>query len=244
MAERRPLLDVLIADDERPALDELEHLLRADGRVGAIHRASTGRAALSALSQVRVDVAFLDIHMPGMTGLELARTLRSAETAPAVVFVTADEEHAVAAFDLEAADYLLKPLRATRLTRTIDRLIDARAGVVEPEPEEIVVVTVGASVRRLRRSEVRYVQAQGDYARLHTDSASYLLRTPLSELETSWRAAGFLRIHRSYLVAVGAVTGLRVDASPVVLVGDVALPVSRRLLPAVRTALARPGAAR
>ena len=183
------MLDLLIADDERPALDELEFLLRRDPRVGAIHRAMSGSAALAALGDIRVDAVLLDIHMPGLSGIELARALAASGRAPALVFVTADEERAVEAFDLHAVDYLLKPVREERLQRTLSRLVDRRAAPAEAAvgiPDEMIAVTVGSTVRRVRRSDVRYVQAQGDYARLHTDDASYLMRAALSDLEAEW----------------------------------------------------------
>lgn len=235
------MLDLLIADDERPALDELEFLLRRDPRAGAIHRAMSGSAALAALGDIRVDAVLLDIHMPGLSGIELARALATSDRAPALVFVTADDERAVEAFDLHAVDYLLKPVREERLQRTLSRLVERRTAPGEAPagiPDEMIAVTVGSTVRRVRRSDVRYVQAQGDYARLHTDDASYLVRAALSDLEAEWEGAGFLRIHRSYLVAIDAVGTVDVASPPSVTVAGAQLPVSRRMLPTVREVLA------
>lgn len=238
-------IDVLVADDERPALDELVHLLRADDRIGDILTASSGADALRLLSVRAVAVAFLDIHMPGLTGLELARSLGALAEPPAVVFVTADDARAVDAFDLRAADYLLKPVRVERLRRAVDRVIELGAeGAVEGD--EVLPVTVGATVRFVRRSDVRWVQAQGDYSRLHGDDGpGHLVRIPISELEQRWADAGFVRVHRSYLVSTAAVGEVRLGgAEPTVSVGDVELPVSRRLLPVVRDALVRGGGGR
>ena len=111
------MIDVLVADDERPALDELVHLLRADERIGDILTATSGADALRQLSERAVDAAFIDIHMPGLTGLELAPALAALASPPAIVFVTADDARAVDAFDLRATDYLLKPVRIERLRR-------------------------------------------------------------------------------------------------------------------------------
>jgi DNA-binding LytR/AlgR family response regulator len=232
------MIDVLVADDEEPLLDEIVAMLRLDPRIGAIHRATSGSAAIQVLSTARVDAVFLDIHMPGLSGLDLARAVSQFSKRPAIVFVTADEDRAVEAFDLEATDYVLKPVRQERLERAISRIISATAdqggaAVVDP----FITVTLGSIVRRDRRSDVRYVQAQGDYARLHTDDASYLLRVSLTELEEQWAAAGFLRVHRSYLVAVASITSVRVGAQPMVSIAGTDVPVSRRLLPAVRDAL-------
>ncbi len=235
-----PPIDVLVADDERPALDELVHLLRTDPRVGEILTASSGAEALRVLSERAVRIAFLDIHMPGLNGMELARALMALAEPPSVVFVTADEARAVEAFELRAADYLLKPVRLERLRQAVDRVVELgdTAGLGD---DEVLPVTVGSVVRFVRRSEVRWVQAQGDYSRLHTgDGTGHLVRIPISELEARWAAAGFLRIHRSSLARTAAVTEARLSgAEPAVSIGAVSLPVSRRLVPAVRDALLR-----
>ena len=217
------MIDVLVADDERPALDELAHLLRADERIGDILTASSGADALRQLSERAVSAAFIDIHMPGLTGLELAPALAALAVPPAVVFVTADDARAVEAFDLRATDYLLKPVRRERLRRTIDRLVERDAAPGESDADEVLPVTVGQTVRFVRRSDVRWVQAQGDYSRLHTDDGSgHLVRVPISELEQRWQAAGFVRVHRSYLVQASAVTEVRLSgAEPSVSVGPV-----------------------
>lgn len=238
------MIDVLVADDERPALDELVHLLRADERIGEILTAGSGADALRQLSERAVDAAFVDIHMPGLTGLDLAAALASLASPPVVVFVTADDARAVEAFDLRAADYLLKPVRVERLRRAVDRVVEfAAVAPGDPDADEVLAVTVGQSTRFVRRSDVRWVQAQGDYSRLHTDDAAgHLVRIPISELEQRWADAGFVRVHRSYLVQAAAVSEARLGgAEPFVSVGAVALPVSRRLLPAVREALVRDG---
>lgn len=234
------MIDVLVADDEKPALDELVHLLRMDARIGEILTATSGADALRQLSERAVRIAFLDIHMPALLGTELARALLTLADPPAVVFVTADEARAVEAFELRAADYLLKPVRAERLRSAIDRVV-ALGGTAATGDDEMLPVTVGSIVRFVRRSEVRWVQAQGDYSRLHTgDGIGHLVRIPISELETRWADAGFLRIHRSSLVRTSAVTEARLSgAEPAVSVGAAALPVSRRLVPTVRDALLR-----
>ena len=231
------MIDVLIADDEDPALEALEFLLRSDYRIRRIVRAVSGSTTLQILSEQTVDAAFLDVHMPGLSGLDLARAVQRFASPPAIVVVTADEETAVTAFDLDVTDYLLKPVRQERLARAISR-IEAAVAPNRPQPDqdEVITVTRGSTIRRLRRSEVRYVQAQGDYARLHTDDDSFLLRIPMNDLCVQWASAGFLRVHRSFLVNLGDITSVRVGINPAVTVGNVELPVSRRLLPAVREA--------
>ena len=239
------MISVLIADDEQPAIDELAFLLGQDPRIGVIHQASSGAEAIRLLTREPVDAAFLDIHMPGLNGFDLARAMQRFERRPALVFVTADEEGALEAFDLAAVDYLLKPVRTERLQRSITRIVealkaqsapatDAAASAAQPE---MIAVTLGGTTRMIRRDEVRYVQAQGDYARLHTEEASYLVRVPMADLERQWSDA-FVRIHRSYLVAIPHLSRIRLGGDhPSVTVGAAELPVSRRLLPALRDRL-------
>jgi DNA-binding LytR/AlgR family response regulator len=239
------VISVLIADDEQPAIDELAFLLGQDPRIGVIHQAASGAEAIRLLTRERVDAAFLDIHMPGLNGFDLARALQRFERRPALVFVTADEEGALEAFDLAAVDYLLKPVRTERLHRSVSRIIEAlkagsatQTGTAASEPQpEMIAVSLGGTTRMIRREEVRYVQAQGDYARLHTEEASYLVRVPMADLERQWSDA-FVRIHRSYLVSIPHLTRVRLGADhPSVTVGAAELPVSRRLLPALRERL-------
>lgn len=234
------MIDVLVADDEKPALDELVHLLRADDRIGDILTATTGADALRQLSQRAVHIAFLDIHMPGLLGTELARAFLSLAEPPAVVFVTADEARAVEAFELRAADYLLKPVRTERLRRAVDRVLELGDTGTDAD-DEVLPVSVGSTVRFVHRRDIRWVRAQGDYSRLHVDDGTgCLVRIPISELEARWADAGFLRIHRSSLVRTAAVTEARLSGGdPSVSVGAIVLPVSRRLVAAVREALVR-----
>ena len=237
------MISVLIADDEQPAIDELVFLLGQDPRIGVIHQAPSGAEAIRLLTRESVDAAFLDIHMPGLSGFDLARAMQRFERRPALVFVTADEEGALEAFDLAAVDYLLKPVRTERLQRSVTRIVEAMKAQAVPTDAaaaaqpEMIAVTLGGTTRMIRRDEVRYVQAQGDYARLHTEEASYLVRVPISDLERQWSDA-FVRIHRSYLVSIGHLARLRLGGDhPSVAVGGAELPVSRRLLPALRERL-------
>ena len=232
-------LRVLAVDDETPALDELAYLLARDDRVGVVHTSATSTDALERLRTEAVDAVFLDIAMPGLTGLELATVLARFEVRPAVVFVTAHSEHAVEAFDVEAVDYVLKPVREDRLRAAVRRVEEWHVRG-EPDHDETIPVELAGVTRLLQRSDVAYVVAQGDYARLHTADGSHLVRLSLAALEERWADAGFLRIHRSVLVALGRVDEVRTDGGRCsVLVGDAELPVSRRLTPALRDRLRR-----
>lgn len=230
------MINVLVADDELPAVEELAFLLGRDDRIGAVHRASSGAEALRVLDAEAVDAVFLDIHMPALSGLDIARAISRSSNPPAVVFVTADEECALEAFELAAVDYLLKPVRAERLARSVGRISELmKDGAAAPE---MITVDLGGTTRMIRRDDVTYVQAQGDYARLHTADASYLIRVPLADLEQQWAEAGFLRTHRSYLIALNHVSHMKLaTARPSVTVAGAELPISRRHLPLVREKL-------
>jgi len=243
-------LRVLVVDDERPALDELAFLLRQDPRVQTVATAVSAAEALRVLREERVDAVFTDIRMPGLTGLELAGVLSRFRRPPPVVFVTAYDDHAVDAFELHAVDYLLKPVRADRLSEAVRRVVESYgvAPTVEPHGDgALIPVELGGVTRFVSRAEVRYAEAQGDYARLHTADGSHLIRTPLATLETDWAAAGFVRIHRSLLVALAYVDEVRVEGGRCsVVVDGHELTVSRRHTRELRDLLvrgARPGTA-
>ncbi|MCW1249797.1 LytTR family DNA-binding domain-containing protein [Acaricomes phytoseiuli] len=248
-------LQVAVADDEAPAVAELSYLLAKDPRIGQIHTAQNAAQTLHLLQQHAIDAVFLDIHMPGLNGIELARLLSAQEKGapgrgqrqPTVIFVTADEDRALEAFDVAAVDYLLKPVRLQRLSEAVRRATEQRTadagkpgspGAAPGAVEELISVEQGGVSRLIRRSDVSYVQAQGDYARLHTQDASYLVRIPLSELEEQWREHGFLRIHRSSLISLRHIGQMRWGRGAAsVLIDGAELPVSRRYLPAVRERL-------
>lgn len=227
-------LVVLAVDDEPPALDELAYLLNADGRVAHVHRAGDATEALRVLRDTEVDAVFLDIRMPGLDGMELARILRRFARPPAIVFVTAYDDGAVDAFDLGVTDYVRKPVRAERLGESLRRVAGLRTMVpaatpTQPADEPAIPVELAGTTRMLPRSSVRWVEAQGDYARLHTSDASHLVRVSLATLAERWADAGFVRIHRSYLVQIRLIAELRLTPSGyVVTVDGVELPVSRR----------------
>ncbi|MEE1754510.1 LytR/AlgR family response regulator transcription factor [Streptomyces sp. SP18CS02] len=232
------MLRVLAVDDEEPALEELLYLLRSDPRVRSAEGATDATEALRRIGRAleagpdgeeSVDVVFLDIHMAGLTGLDIARLLAGFARPPLIVFVTAHEGFAVQAFDLKAVDYVLKPVRRERLAEAVRRVSELSAPAQPGPAPEQVPVELGGVTRFVPVDDIAYVEAQGDYARLHTDEGSHLVRIPLSTLEERWAARGFVRIHRSHLVALGRIDELRLDAgATTVRVGSAELAVSRR----------------
>ena len=237
-------LRVLVIDDERPALDELSFLLLEDERVADVLTCDSATDALRMLREQEVDCVFLDIQMPGLTGLELAQVLSRFRTPPPVVFVTAHEGHAVEAFDLQAVDYVLKPVRADRLAEAVRRVVHGGERAATADQGVQIPVERAGVTRFVDRDDVTHVEAHGDYARLHTTGDSYLIRTPLSSLEEEWGPAGFVRIHRSLLVALAHVKEVRMEAGRcTVLVGRTELGVSRRHTRELRDLLLKRGGA-
>ncbi|HVB26844.1 MAG TPA: LytTR family DNA-binding domain-containing protein [Mycobacteriales bacterium] len=235
-------LVVLAVDDETPALDELIFLLRESPLVRAVHSASNATDALREMERHRFDAVVLDVRMPGLGGLELARILARFAEPPAVLFLTAFEGHAVEAFDVRAVDYLLKPATAERLDRALATVTRQRKSSEPVSDLDVLPVETGGRTRMIDRSSVIWVEAAGDYVRLHTrEGASYLVRLPISVLEERWVAHGFARVHRGYLVALREVKELRtVGAQASVVVAGRELPVSRRHLRELRERLVRP----
>ncbi len=258
-------LRVLAVDDEAPALSELTFLLRQVPQVAEVVAHASGADALRAIGAGHIDAVFLDIRMPGLSGLDLAQVLSrfDAQHRPQIVFVTAYDQHAATAFDLEAVDYLRKPLRPERLQQAVERLCArlaaqaaehstgtsraAPGALASEQPDasrpaaDVIAVELGGVTRYLQRSEVVFAETRGDYVRLHTRSGQHLLRASLGSLEQRWAAAGFLRVHRQYLINRAYVEAVRTHRGTLTLDlgGGVLIPVSRRHATAVRESLLR-----
>jgi DNA-binding LytR/AlgR family response regulator len=203
------VIHALLVDDEAPARSELRYLLAAHADVEVIGEAASAAEALALVEDA--DVVFLDVEMPELTGVAAAPIVRERPDPPAIVFVTAHERYAVEAFAVEAFDYLLKPVDPDRLARVLERL---RERTVENVlPVEKVPVFAGGGTELLDYDQVHYVQADGDYSRVHTYDRSYLCTSSLGELEERLPQSRFARIHRSYLVNLTKVAGVR-RASP------------------------------
>jgi len=242
-------LQILVVDDEPLARARLRTLLGDCRSPAAAVAGEAGNAteAMEALRRRSFDAVLLDVRMPGADGLALAEAMRGLAQEPAVVFVTAHSEHAVEAFELEAVDYLTKPVRLERLQaalQKVQRRLQARGAA--PQPEEMLVIQDRGRTERVPLSEVLYFKAELKYITVRTAARSYILDASLSELEER-HAPQFLRIHRNALVAKRAVRALEKHDDPeegegwaVRLNGvDELLAVSRRQLTAVREALTR-----
>ena len=251
-----PGLVVLAVDDEKDGMDLMVERLEANRYVRRVIPAFDATEALRQLGgddpeltarrnagKPIVDAVFSDLKMPGLTGMEMAKVLAGFKPSPVLVFITGHGEgnDAVEAFDLGAVDFIPKPCDQTRMDRAVQRVISKLRGdglvgeapqvASEPADDEVIPVELAGNTKLIPRSSVRWVEAQGDYARLFTTEGSHLVRIPLSQLEERWEKAGFVRIHRSYLVPINLITELQLGGNGYhVVIGDDErkLPVSRR----------------
>lgn len=238
-------LRLLAVDDERPALEDLVRMLETSAAVAEVEGASSAADALVVLGGERFDGLFLDVRMPGLDGLELARVLRRFERPPVVVFVSAFDDFAVQAFELAALDYLVKPVSRRRLDDAIERVAHAAGvddGVAAPALDDDVlpVDTARGGTRLLARASILFLQAHGDYVRVACDEGRFLLRARLSELEDRWARHGFVRVHRSFVVNLRRAVEVRPrlnGTAVLVLANGSEVPIARRQVGELRRKL-------
>ena len=247
-------LRVFIADDEPPARERIKELLgdvREECPTEVVGEAANGLEVLERLPESGAGVLLLDINMPGLSGLEVARHLAPLEAGPAIIFVTAHDAHALEAFDLNALDYLLKPVRAARLAAALRKAQQSGPPTRESlerahgGPRAHLSIAERNRIRLVPLASIVYFKAELKYVTLRTREREYLIEEPLVSLEKEF-AAAFLRIHRNCLVARAAISGFERAAGSseeeshweVVLDGvPERLPVSRRQWSEVREVL-------
>lgn len=249
-------LTVLAVDDERPALDDLARVLRGSPLVGRVETASDGDQALVMLAAVRYDALFLDVRMPGLDGVDIARVLQRFAQQPAIVFVTAYESAAVEAFELRAVDYLVKPVARARLYAALERIAaDAEDPVIPGMRPAGVAGSVGSvadadvvpvdnvrggGTRLVPRASILYLQANGDYVRIHADDGRFLLRARMADIERRWEPFGFVRVHRGYVVNLRRAVEVRSrlnGTATIVMADGSEVPISRRQVGELRRRL-------
>ena len=245
-------LAILAVDDEPRALADIKHLLETSASVDRVATATSAKEALVYLSGGRYDALFLDVHMPEIEGMALARLLRRFADPPAVVFVTGHPDAAVEAFEIQALDFLVKPVSRERLGRVEAQSRPAphappptdgaaAATTASGGPDVVAVDNPKGGGKRLVRLEtISIAQANGDYARIVCDDGRFLLRTPLSQLEKEWSPSGFARVHRAYLVNLTHAVELRaqLNGTAVLIMRDgTEVPVARRNVAALRRRL-------
>ncbi len=237
-------LRTIIVDDEPLAIERLQILCAALSQISVVGTANDGLDGLRLAGEQHPDLVFLDIEMPRMNGIEAARSLQLLRPAPAVVLVTAYDNFAVEAFDLDIADYLLKPVSAARLERAVQRAAAARelrngAESVGSQGDYASEFWVShrSELIRVASIDIERIEAERDYMRLHVAGRSYLLHQTISALETRLNPAHFQRIHRSHIVRRDLITGLRHEGGGVwhaLLSGDVSMRIGRKYLADVK----------
>lgn len=242
---------VLVVDDEPLARSRLLRMLEKISAVEAVSEAENGRRALDQIKLFNPSVVLLDIRMPGINGLDVARA-----TSPdlAIIFTTAFDEHAVEAFEVAAIDYLLKPIRQERLELALERvhkaagtsreedlsqLYDRLRESENEEPAPRITARKGDSLRIFDPAEIDRLSASAGYTSFYHDGEEFLLDESLSTLEERLKSSGFLRIHRGELIRIGAVRAIHNSdgVTTVELDGGERAPVSRRLLAELKNAL-------
>jgi DNA-binding LytR/AlgR family response regulator len=246
-------LRVLVVDDEQPARDELAFQLGRLDEVGEVIGAAEATECLRLLESADVDAVFLDVRMPGLDGLELARIVRLLARPPMLVFVTAFDSYAVEAFGLAAVDYLLKPVGAERLRATVKRLLEARRGLEagsggaagHPDDDAIgdrLPVLARGRIVLVNVGDIRVALVAGERVMVHTHEGRFQARHTLAELEHRLHGRGFLRVHRAYLVNLRHVLTIETFFNGTYLlklrnVPDLTVPVSRRHAADLRAAV-------
>ena len=242
-------LRTLIVDDEPLAVERLQILCNEAPEIEIVGTASDGVAALRLAQQLTPDLMFLDIGMPHMDGINAARALALMERTPGIIFVTAYDNFAVEAFDLDVVDYVLKPVSAERLHRAIARaqttLTAASDTTVEPAQPAAddqgyateFWVSHRSELIRVAAVDIERIEAERDYMRLHTGGRSYLLHQTISTLEQKLNPAQFQRIHRSHIIRRDLISGLRHEGGGVwhaLLGGELSMRIGRKYLADVK----------
>lgn len=238
-------LRVMVVDDEAPAREELVHTLYQLPEVADVAEAADADECIEQLDRERFDALFLDVRMPRLDGLTLARTVNRLAEPPAVVFVTAYDEYAAEAFGVDAVDYLLKPVRVERLAATFQRLA-SRWRTKAAWQQAIAVadripVLSGSEVLLLNVDEVRVIAVRSDETLAYTPRGEHQVRLALHELEARLEKHDFLRVHRQFLVNLAHVVsiGSFVNGTYILRFAgiDLIVPVSRRRAAALRRAM-------
>lgn len=207
-------LRVVLVDDEPLAIERLETLCGRIADVEVVGRADHGETALKVVKQTTPDLVLLDLTMPGMDGIEVAKKLSRISSPPAIIFVTAHESFAVEAFDLDAVDYVLKPVALERLERAIGRALAKRSEdpvLTETEWLHDLWVPHKSELVRVPVDDVRRIDAERDYVRLYVGEKTYLLLQTIAGLEGKLDPEAFIRIHRSTILRKSCIAGLRHD---------------------------------
>ena len=216
-------MNALIIDDNEIARTTIRKLAsRIDG-INVIAECSNAMDAYNLLHNQRVDLLLLDIEMQGMTGLDLTKNLVNRR--PVIIFVTSKKEYAADAFDLNVVDYIVKPVTVSRFIQAIDKareILESHNEEVNLKEDEVIFIRDSYIVRRLKVDNILFAEAMGDYVKLYTPEKFYAIRTTMKAVEERLPASAFLRVHRSYLVAISKIDAMEGGA---LIINGKSLPV-------------------
>ena len=207
---------LILADDEPASREGLKFLLSKDNSISVVAACTNGLEAIQAIEMHNPEIVLLDIQMPGMDGLELTKNLGSKR--PVIIFTTSLKEYAVEAFELNVADYLVKPVTPSRFIQAIDRartIIESNKEEVKMNDDEFIFIRDSNIVKRLNVDDILFAEAMGDYVKLHTPQKFFAIHTTLKTVEERLPEHKFLRVHRSYIVALHKIDTIR-DGSIVI----------------------------
>lgn len=196
----------LIVDDNKIARTTLKHLTSQVKDLTVAGECATAMEAYNLIQQQPVDIILLDIEMPHMTGLELTKNLGSKK--PVIIFTTSKKDYAAEAFELNVADYIVKPVTPARFIQAIDKareILQSKNEEVKLDADEFIFIRDSNIVRRLKLDDILFAEAMGDYVKLHTVQKFYAIHTTLKSVEERLPVSDFLRVHRSYLVAIAKI---------------------------------------
>jgi two-component system response regulator AlgR len=245
MASDSPIR-TLVVDDEPLAIERLQILCAREPMIDLVGTASDGEAALRLIEALQPEMVLLDIAMPGLDGIGVAKAVERFDRRPALIFCTAFDQYAVTAFDLSATDYLLKPVAQDRLGRAVARVVERRREPVDDQPASEYAqefwVPHRSEMIRVAAQDIDRIEAERDYMRLHLGQRSFLLHQTITELERRLDPANFIRLHRSTIVRRDRISRLSHDGMGVwhaVLTDEERIRIGRTYLPAARALMGR-----
>ena len=217
-------MNCLIVDDNKIARTTMKQLASQVKDLVITGECAHAMEAYNFLMEQPVDLVFLDIEMPGMTGLELIKNL--GDKRPLIIFTTSKKEYAVEAFELNVADYIVKPVTPARFIQAVDRarvILDSNTEVVNISEEEFIFFRDSNIIRRLKLEDILFAEAMGDYVKLYTSQKFFAIHTTLKAVEERLPASRFVRVHRSYIVALGKIDTIQDGA---LVIGGKPVPVA------------------
>ncbi len=203
-------MNALIVDDNLIARTTMKHLVSQVKDMSLAGECSNAMDAYNLLQEQPVDIIFLDIEMPGMTGLELTKNLGNKK--PLIIFTTSKKEYAAEAFELNVADYIIKPVTAARFIQAVNKakeVLQSKTEEVKIDADEFIFIRDSNIVRRLKLDDILFAEAMGDYVKLHTIQKFFAIHTTLKAVEERLPASKFIRVHRSFIVSVTKIDSLQ-----------------------------------